>query len=271
MSMTALCSVTTVMMWLPFSRYMWAAPLIARLSDSVAPLVKTISFAVAPISAATCLRATSTASSACQPNAVVAARGVAEAIGEIRHHRLERPRVERRRGVVVHVDRKCQHRLSYPAWGAATGCGTADGGRDDGGFRGHLGHGARRERRDDPLADLPERVADVARRKLPAALVVGGAGGHGQRAVNRLDDISDRNGLRIPGQLVAAAGPLLGREQPPPRQPLQHLRHQLDRESSIVPRFRGRSPNPVPHGGPGVSWRSTRNRPSSTASAWGLP
>ncbi len=65
--MTALCSVTSVMMWLPFSRYMWAAPLIARLFDSVAPLVKTISFAVAPISAATCLRATSTASSACHP------------------------------------------------------------------------------------------------------------------------------------------------------------------------------------------------------------
>ncbi len=68
MSITALCSVTTVIRWLPFSRYMWAAPLIARLSDSVAPLVKTISLAVAPIRSATCLRATSTASSACHPN-----------------------------------------------------------------------------------------------------------------------------------------------------------------------------------------------------------
>ena len=35
-----------VMMWLPFSRYISATPLIARLSDSVAPLVKTISFGV---------------------------------------------------------------------------------------------------------------------------------------------------------------------------------------------------------------------------------
>jgi hypothetical protein len=52
-SMTALCSVTHVMMWFPFSRYISATPLIARLSDSVAPLVNTTSFAFAPISSAT--------------------------------------------------------------------------------------------------------------------------------------------------------------------------------------------------------------------------
>ena len=63
----ALCSVAAVMMWLPFSAYISATPLSARLFDSVAPLVKTISFAVAPISSATCLRAFSTASSASQP------------------------------------------------------------------------------------------------------------------------------------------------------------------------------------------------------------
>ena len=70
-SMTALCSVTTVMMWLPLSRRNSAAPLIARLLASVAPLVKVISLASAPITAATCLRALSTASSAAQPNAWV--------------------------------------------------------------------------------------------------------------------------------------------------------------------------------------------------------
>ncbi len=41
----------------------------ARLSDSVAPEVKTISLSEAPMSAATCLRACSTAASAFQPNA----------------------------------------------------------------------------------------------------------------------------------------------------------------------------------------------------------
>ena len=67
-SSTALCSIAWVMMWLPFSRYISATPLIIRLSDSVAPLVKMISFAVAPISEATCWRAFSTASSPAQPN-----------------------------------------------------------------------------------------------------------------------------------------------------------------------------------------------------------
>ncbi len=41
--MTALCSVTCVMMWLPFFLYIAAAPLMARLLLSVAPLVKMIS------------------------------------------------------------------------------------------------------------------------------------------------------------------------------------------------------------------------------------
>ena len=66
--MIALCSVTAVMMWLPFSRYISATPLIARLSDSVAPLVNTISFGFAPMRSAICLRAFSTASSASHPN-----------------------------------------------------------------------------------------------------------------------------------------------------------------------------------------------------------
>ncbi len=56
-----------VMMWLPFSRYISATPLIIRLSDSVAPLVKMISLGVALMSEATCARAFSTASSPAQP------------------------------------------------------------------------------------------------------------------------------------------------------------------------------------------------------------
>ncbi len=66
-----MCSVASVMMWLPLGRSALATPLIARLFDSVAPLVKMISFALAPMSAATCRRAASTASSAFQPNACV--------------------------------------------------------------------------------------------------------------------------------------------------------------------------------------------------------
>ena len=67
MSSTALCSVCAVMMWLPRSLWNSAAPLIARLSDSVAPDVQTISLPDAPISAPTWSRAASTAFSAVQP------------------------------------------------------------------------------------------------------------------------------------------------------------------------------------------------------------
>src|SRR5713226_7947983 len=58
-----------VTMWLPFSRYISAAPLSARLMDSVPPEVNTTSFGSrAPISLATCSRALSTAASASHPN-----------------------------------------------------------------------------------------------------------------------------------------------------------------------------------------------------------
>src|SRR5262249_56067727 len=56
-------------MWLPFSRYISATPLSARLMDSVPPEVNTTSLGSrAPISLAICSRARSTAPSASQPN-----------------------------------------------------------------------------------------------------------------------------------------------------------------------------------------------------------
>src|SRR5213593_3452368 len=67
-SRPARCSMTVVTMWFPFSRYISATPLRARLIDSVPPDVNTISFGSrAPISAASWLRAVSTAASASHP------------------------------------------------------------------------------------------------------------------------------------------------------------------------------------------------------------
>src|ERR1700716_1844284 len=67
--MLARCSMTVVTMWLPFSLYISAAPLRARLIDSVPPEVKTSSFGSrAPISVAILPRAASTAPSASHPN-----------------------------------------------------------------------------------------------------------------------------------------------------------------------------------------------------------
>src|ERR1051325_2031917 len=60
---------TVVTMWLPFSRYISATPLSARLIASVPPDVNPSSFGSrAPISVASCSRARSTAPSASQPN-----------------------------------------------------------------------------------------------------------------------------------------------------------------------------------------------------------
>src|SRR5881396_2675852 len=68
-SMLARCSMTVVTMWLPFSLYISATPLRARLIASVPPEVKTSSFGSrAPISVAILARAASTAPSASHPN-----------------------------------------------------------------------------------------------------------------------------------------------------------------------------------------------------------
>src|SRR6266496_182974 len=59
---------TVVTIWLPFSRYISAAPFRARLIDSVPPEVKTISFGSrAPSKRARSVRARSTAASASHP------------------------------------------------------------------------------------------------------------------------------------------------------------------------------------------------------------
>ena len=66
--MLARCSIVVVTMCVPFSRYISATPLSARLMDSVPPEVNTISLGSrAPISAASSSRARSTAPSASQP------------------------------------------------------------------------------------------------------------------------------------------------------------------------------------------------------------
>ena len=103
-SSTEGCSVATLTMWLPLRTSFSATPRMARLLLSVAPLVKTISLAAAPIAAAIVSRAASTASLACPAEGVGRAAGVAEGLGEVRQHRLQHPRIDRRGGVVVEVD-----------------------------------------------------------------------------------------------------------------------------------------------------------------------
>ena len=101
-----MCSVTSVMMWSPFSRYISATPLMARLSLSVAPEVKTISFGVRADQARDLLAGMLHRLLGLPAKRVIAAGGVAELLREVGQHRLHYARVHRRGGVVVHVDRQ---------------------------------------------------------------------------------------------------------------------------------------------------------------------
>src|SRR5260370_1062142 len=103
-----------VMMWLPFSRYISATPLIIRLSDSVAPLVKMISFGVAPISEATCARAFSTASSPAQPNEWLRLAALPQFSVKYVSIAFHPPRIDRRGRVIVHVNRQLHSHLFSP-------------------------------------------------------------------------------------------------------------------------------------------------------------
>ena len=87
------------------SRLACAAPLIARLFDSVAPLVKTISPADALMSAAI-LRSRGVDRFLRFPAERVLARGgVAEPLAEVRQHRLEHTGIDGRGRVVIEIDR----------------------------------------------------------------------------------------------------------------------------------------------------------------------
>ena len=99
-SSTDLCSVATVTMWSPRSRSaLGTAPLIARLFDSLAPLVNTISDG-AGADERRDLRARRVDRLLRFPAVgVLPACGIAELLGEVRQHRLEHPRIDRRRRV----------------------------------------------------------------------------------------------------------------------------------------------------------------------------
>ena len=96
---------------------------------------------------------------------------------------------------------------------------------------------------------------------------VGRAGGDGDRTVDRLNDVGDRNLRRPARQLIAAARALVRRQQPAPHQPLQHLRHQLDRDVVLLRDLAGARRRRGRPRAPDVSWRSARNPPFSRASA----
>src|SRR5436190_4944625 len=95
---------------------------------------------------------------------------------------------------------------------------------------GELGEGALTKRRQDPFPHAPQRIAHVALGELFALPFLGRAGRHRDRTVDRLNDVRHRDLRRSAGQLITAAGALMRSQQAAADQPLQHLRHQLDRD-----------------------------------------
>src|SRR5215467_6903043 len=86
------------------------------------------------------------------------------------------------------------------------------------------------ERAQDPLANPPQWIADVALRILLALLaLVRRACGDGHWTIDRLNDVRNGNLRGHARQLIAAARSLLGREKPTPHQPLQNFGEQFDR------------------------------------------
>ena len=170
-------------------------PLIARLFDSLAPLVKTISAGLAPISAATCARAASTRLLRLPPVGVLLAVGIAEAIAEVRAA-SSRARVDRPAWWRGNRDRPAGHGIIAPI--AATRAPEAR--RRDRLLGRWFGcdslRGAGRQGGKNPVLDSPQGIAHAALRVLSAVLRLGRARGDGQRPVDRLDDVGDRDRRR---------------------------------------------------------------------------
>ena len=185
----------------------------ARLLPSVAPEVQTISFGSALISAATCPRASSTASSAFQPNAcerLAALPKCSVRYGIIfsRHARIDR----RGRGV-VEVDRQ----LHAATFSAATFSGVGPEILD---HRHRLAALVRdqvgeRHRREVLVHLLVQRRPQVVRHAalVVVAVLLAAALRRVERLVDRGDDVGHRDALRRLREVVAAAGAAHARHQ----------------------------------------------------------
>ena len=167
------------------------------------------------------------------------ARGVAESNGEVRQHRVEHTRIDRRGRVIVEI---YPHRLIFRARRQVGASAAREGERRGRICRrrrvhevgGNLLQRASRERRDDPVLDLPQRVPHAALRVLAAVLVLGRTGGDRQRAVDRLDDVGNRDPGHRPREAIAAPRPLVRGHQMVAGQPLQHFRQQFDRDVVLL-------------------------------------
>src|SRR2546422_1758934 len=230
-SMLARCSMTVVTMWLPFSLYISATPLRARLIASVPPEVKTSSFGSrAPISVAILARAASTAPSASHPNGWLRLAGCPNF--SVKYGSIAST-TRGSHGVVDCASMKIGNfspivlspslRLALPF---------------DRQQFGHVGarqlgqaHGVQylRDRRLD-LVDGSPQVALLHLR----ALGIFQARDDVDRPLQRSDHLAHRDLGRPARQRVAPLGPVGAHDQPLLGQPLEDLGHELRRDCELL-------------------------------------
>src|SRR5262245_61745502 len=237
-SMLARCSMVVVTTWFPFSRYISATPLRARLMDSVPPEVKTISLGSrAPISAATSARALSTALSASQPNGWLRLAGwpnFSVKYGSI---------ASSTRGSTGVVDWLSMKIGSFNVMRALSWRGRCrrpwpPSRRDQLDSRGRVA-GQLRERhrvqhRADAGLDLLDGTAEVAAGVLGTSVVFDHAADDPERPLQRADHLPDRDLGGRTGQDVSPFGPVVARDELLFRQPLENLGQALLRNVELV-------------------------------------
>src|SRR5438552_4329995 len=217
-SMPARCSMTVVTMWLPFSRYISATPLRARLIDSVPPEVNTSSLGSrAPMSLASLPRATSTAASASQPNGWLRLAGC--------------PNFSVKYGSIASTTRGSHGVVDWASMKIGNFSGIRSplclDSQDVGHILGRqLGQGHRVQQLRDGQLELGHRPPKAAALDLRAGVVLQ-AGHDVDRPLERPDDLPHADLAGPAGQHIAALRPVMAHDQPLPGERLEDLRQQL--------------------------------------------
>src|SRR5512137_2157042 len=217
-----------VTMWLPFSRYISATPLSAKLIASVPPEVKTTSLGSrAPISLAICSRALSTPPSASQPKGWLRLAGCPNF--SVKYGII----ASSTRGSTGVVDWLSMKIGSFNAIAVSllVNARLSDGRQVDGRQGHHRDGGLLRQLRErhaieyvaDAGLDLLHRPPQVAPRELRTLVPLVHAAHHPHRALQRAHHLPHRDLRRVPGQGVSSLGPVVATDQLLLRQPLEDL------------------------------------------------
>src|SRR5256712_9715685 len=253
-SMPARCSMTVVTMWFPFSRYISATPLRARLIDSVPPDVNTISLGSgAPISAASWLRAVSTAASASHPkgwfrlagwpyfwvkygsiaSTTRGSAGVVDCASMKIGNVTAIARLSLRSSISGHFTARLA--AIVPAATPRTARLALPDREQLGHVIGHqLGQAHRVQHLADRDLDLLHRPSQVAASPLRTVTIALHTLHDVDRALERAHHLPDRDLRRSPGQRIPALRPVVADDQPLSRQPLEDLGQELRWNPELV-------------------------------------